>query len=49
MFAAGALPPRTKRWAEARVLADCIAVKVTLHPSAWSWSRQDELTAAVRL
>jgi trafficking protein particle complex subunit 11 len=22
------LPPRTKRWAEAKVLADCISVKV---------------------
>lgn len=26
-----ALPPRTKRWLEAKVLADCIAVKVRLH------------------
>jgi hypothetical protein len=25
-----ALPPRTKRWLEAKVLADCIAVKVSL-------------------
>lgn len=24
-----ALPPRTKRWLEAKVLADCIAVKVS--------------------
>jgi len=24
----GVLPPRTKRWAEAKVLADCIAVKI---------------------
>ena len=24
------LPPRTKRWAEAKVLADCISVKVSL-------------------
>ena len=24
------LPPRTKRWAEAKVLADCINVKVRL-------------------
>lgn len=23
------LPPRTKRWAEAKVLADCINVKVS--------------------
>ena len=23
------LPPRTKRWAEAKVLADCIDIKVT--------------------
>jgi trafficking protein particle complex subunit 11 len=22
------LPPRTKRWAEAKVLADCISIKV---------------------
>lgn len=29
MFGAiGILPPRTKRWAEAKVLADCISVKV---------------------
>jgi hypothetical protein len=25
----GALPPRTKRWAEAKVLADCTALKVS--------------------
>lgn len=25
------LPPRTKRWAEAKVLADCIAFKVGYH------------------
>lgn len=25
-----ALPPRTKRWAEAKVLADCISMKVKL-------------------
>lgn len=24
------LPPRTKRWAEAKVLADCVSVKVTV-------------------
>lgn len=23
------LPPRTKRWAEAKVLADCVAVRVS--------------------
>lgn len=25
-----ALPPRTKRWLEAKVLADCIAIKVRI-------------------
>jgi hypothetical protein len=25
------LPPRTKRWAEAKVLADCIDLKVCVH------------------
>lgn len=25
------LPPRTKRWAEAKVLADCIAVRVSFN------------------
>lgn len=24
------LPPRTKRWAEAKVLADCVAVRVSV-------------------
>jgi len=24
------LPPRTKRWAEAKVLADCIDIKVSM-------------------
>lgn len=30
------LPPRTKRWAEAKVLADCVAIKVgeELHAAA---------------
>lgn len=28
------LPPRTKRWAEAKVLADCIAIKVNLSLTA---------------
>lgn len=23
------LPPRTKRWAEAKVLADCVAIRVS--------------------
>jgi hypothetical protein len=27
------LPPRTKRWAEAKVLADCVAVRVSCHES----------------
>lgn len=26
------LPPRTKRWAEAKVLADCINIKVSDQP-----------------
>lgn len=26
------LPPRTKRWAEAKVLADCINLKVSSSP-----------------
>lgn len=26
------LPPRTKRWAEAKVLADCVAVRVSSLP-----------------
>ena len=31
MFSSTAiLPPRTKRWAEAKVLADCVSLKVNL-------------------
>ena len=32
------LPPRTKRWAEAKVLADCINLKVWCqsHPASFS-------------
>lgn len=29
------LPPRTKRWAEAKVLADCINLKVRFPSSPW--------------
>ena len=28
------LPPRTKRWAEAKVLADCIDIKVPIAQTA---------------
>jgi hypothetical protein len=35
------LPPRTKRWAEAKVLADCINIKVSL--TAYIMYRRSEV------
>lgn len=37
------LTPRTKRWAEAKVLADCLTVKVRYFTTAFQYSRLTNL------